>query len=550
MLTIFNQYENPVTVTIQLLKQLKVKVTDYTVNETILNHPDYASILSISDALNSFHVGNRVIKIEADKLTELPSPFIAFTKKDGGSFVVIAEIKGENVYYINESNKIKPKPLKDLLKEFNGIVLHAHTNEHSGETNFIQAKKKQRLLQLKIPAFIIAWFLLIAIAILRLTTLQKKETLPFNIYFSYIFFLLTKSSGFLVTSLLLWYEADKVNPILQKICSGGKTNCNAVLNSKAAKIFGVSWSEIGFFYFSGSFLFLITSAMKQSVAATTFAFQFIQLLNLIAFLYIFFSFYYQWRVAKQWCPLCLTVQAILLLELITALCFSPSAFRFPSLSSLNSELSTLLFSFSLPIIFWFIIKPLLYKQQKAKQDFRALQRIKFNTEIFNTLLEKQKHITEPTEELGIVLGNKNATNILIKVCNPYCEPCAKAHPEIEKLLEESKDLKVQIIFTATNDEKDFRATPVKHLLAIAEKENEKIIKQALDDWYLTDVKDYKVFAEKYKMNGELKTQNEKIDKMKQWCDKVGIAFTPTIFFNGCQLPDAYGIGDLKYFLAE
>lgn len=87
------------------------------------------------------------------------------------------------------------------------------------------------------------------------------------------------------------------------------------------------------------------------------------------------------------------------------------------------------------VIAWLIVKPLLIIKQKAKQDFRSLQRIKFNTDIFNTLLERQKHTTESTEGLGIILGNKNVTNTLIKVCNPYCGPCAKAHPEIEKLLE-------------------------------------------------------------------------------------------------------------------
>ncbi len=42
----------------------------------------------------------------------------------------------------------------------------------------------------------------------------------------------------------------------------------------------------------------------------------------------------------------------------------------------------------------------------------------------------------------------------------------------------------------------------------------------------------------------------KQDNMKHWCDEVDIQFIPTIFFNGFQLPGAYSIGDLKYFLTE
>jgi len=38
----------------------------------------------------------------------------------------------------------------------------------------------------------------------------------------------------------------------------------------------------------------------------------VSLFNLLALPYIIFSVYYQWRVAKQWCVLCLAVQALLL----------------------------------------------------------------------------------------------------------------------------------------------------------------------------------------------------------------------------------------------
>ena len=51
-------------------------------------------------------------------------------------------------------------------------------------------------------------------------------------------------------------------------------------------------------------------------------------------------------------------------------------------------------------------------------------------------------------------------------------------------------------------------------------------------------------------NGELLQQNNKIENMDKWCKATGISFTPTIFINGYQLPDAYSIEDLQYFLLE
>jgi uncharacterized membrane protein len=539
MSALFNQYEQPVNVTIQLLKQLKVKVTDNTVNETVLNHPDYPSILSISDALNSWHVENAAIRIEPEKLQELPLPFIAYTKNNGNAFILITKIDDEKVSYLDELNKLKTKNLSDFLKEFGNVVLLAHAKENSGEANFEKAKKAERRKNLRIPVIVAIGILLIIAAIASAIINNFQFTAILSLLLLFNFF------GLFVAIILLWYEADKANPALQKICSGGKkTSCNAVLNSKAAKVFGISWSELGFFYFAGCFLICLLSAFTNDVILLSF----IRLICLATVFYIPFSIFYQWRIAKQWCPLCLTVQAILLLQFITVISYQPLAIS--SLQLINfSTRFIFLAAFALPVIVWLIIKPLLIIKQKAKQDFRSLQRIKFNTEIFNALLEKQKHITESTEDLGIILGNRNATNTLIKVCNPYCGPCAKAHPEIERLLEEKDNLKVQIIFTATTDEKDKRALPAKHLLAISENNDETKTKQALNDWYLVVKKNYEVFAEKYKMNGELKMQNDKINEMKNWCDKVEISFTPTIFFNDYQLPDAYNIGDLKYFLA-
>lgn len=65
---------------------------------------------------------------------------------------------------------------------------------------------------------------------------------------------------------------------------------------------------------------------------------------------------------------------------------------------------------------------------------------------------------------------------------------------------------------------------------------------------LSEKKNYDDYALKYPINGELTDQNNKIVQMQKWCDTMGISGTPTIFLNGFQLPDSYGIEDLPYFL--
>ena len=121
------------------------------------------------------------------------------------------------------------------------------------------------------------------------------------VYLQYLILL----AGVVVTTMLLWYEIDRNNPLLHKVCTGIiKGNCNAILAGKASKVFSwLSWSEVGFFYFAGSFLCIVFQPSSP----------FPYIFNLLALPYIIFSIYYQGVVAKEWCLFCLSVQALLLL---------------------------------------------------------------------------------------------------------------------------------------------------------------------------------------------------------------------------------------------
>lgn len=152
--------------------------------------------------------------------------------------------------------------------------------------------------------------------------------------------------------------------------------------------------------------------------------------------------------------------------------------------------------------------------------------------------------------MGIIVGNPAGTTVIVKVCNPYCDPCAKAHIIIDELLKNNPNIKVQIIFNATGKEGDARNEPVKHLLDIYKESDKQRIHQALDDWYLSDAKEYQNFALKYPLRNKLELQDNEILKMSDWCQKNKIDFTPTFFINGNQLPEIYSPADLKFFLSD
>ena len=242
--------------------------------------------------------------------------------------------------------------------------------------------------------------------------------------------------------------------------------------------------------------------------------------------------------------MCLTVQVALALQFITTL--AGHFLRIPTIETITVIIPVAV-CFGFVFLAVQLLIPSLQKAKEGKYARQEFSRLKHNPDVFKALLKKQKKINEPTTGLGITLGNPEGKTKVIKVCNPYCGPCAQAHPIIDELLENNPDLQVQIIFTASGGEKDFRNPPVQHLLAIAENEDEALTKQALDDWYRET--DYKWFAEKYPLNEKINSQIEKILEMHHWNEKVGITFTPTFFVNDYQLPEIYRVSDLKYFLS-
>jgi uncharacterized membrane protein len=544
MLPILEKLFEPLSNTSEIAKifadVLQVRITKTTLTAELEGHPDYPALLSISDVLKNYGIENLAITPEPEKLSQAPTPFIALIKGDKSPadfYTVVREIKEDNFSFFDpEKHAWTSCSANNFLNRFSGTLLLAEATEQAGEKEYdknLQEENRKRSVQL-LTAFCIPALIFIA-GTLSFLRNGISALLPF------VFSIFTLA-GTVIGVLLLWYELDQYNPVLQQICSAGKkVNCGAILQSKASRIMGISWSTIGITYFTGQLLLALFTGITNP--RTLFV---LSWLNIMALPYVFFSIYYQWKVAKQWCVLCLYVQGLLILQFLTAL---SGGWHAPSpANTIGPELALqTITAFSIPFITVMLLLPALQKTKEGRKHRNELLRLKHNPQIFEALLARQKAITESAEGLGITLGKPDARYKIIKVCNPYCGPCAKAHVPMEELLENNPDVQIQVIFTATNDEGDSRTPPARHLLAIAAANDETRTKQALDDWYLADTKDYAIFAAKYPLNGDLQKQDGRIEAMKNWCDKTGIAFTPTFFINGFQLPEIYNAGDLKYF---
>jgi len=344
----------PIAATGQFLELLKVKVSRATLKETLLSHPDYPSLLSVTDSLGRWHLQTMGLKADPDKLDQLPVPFVAYLKKGEGQFLTVKEITNGQLITLNSKDEEQIYTKEEFLSQWDGVTLLAQAGENSGESNYRKMLRKERWAALRLP---LAFGFLVLFGIDRWAVAAGGHTANLG-YFTAL--LVGHLLGILITGLLLWYEYDEHNPLLQAVCSAGKkTNCQAVLGSKAATVIGnITWSDIGFLYFTGGYLYLL-------LTGPTFLYP-IAILSLLAVPYIAFSVYYQARVARQWCLFCLSVQAVLLLEALSALLMLQTTIPLFHYLPANSFI-VLLLSFTFPAFAWLFTKTLPLQGQKGNR---------------------------------------------------------------------------------------------------------------------------------------------------------------------------------------
>jgi uncharacterized membrane protein len=520
-----------------LLKYLKVQVTESGVSKSLEEHPEFPSLLAVSDTLQFYGVDSAAIKIDKSEFIKLLPPVLVQTEIEGKKyFSVVVDKTSENLLYLDPlTSKLKRISNSDFEDIFSGYALIPEVVNEVSEVDYERKIKDERLKKfinifslISIPVFTILY--------LGISIYTYGNSLAYSSL--YTFFTLV---GLLVSVILVWFEIDKNNVALKQICTSKKnTNCNAVLSSDYAKVFGVSWSAIGLVYFLGAFMALVINGISTP------AISLLSLFSIIVSPYIVYSIYYQAKVIKQWCTFCLLIQGVLFLQLITVI--QGGLFGFAKIQQLQFlEILPILFCYLFSLVLVSIVIP---NAQKAKESLgfkTRLQKLKHDKYVFDTLLSKQKKILDPGK-MGITLGNPEAPIKIIKVCNPYCGPCAKSHPIIENLLSATDNIQVQIIFNATAQSDDYRNAITKHLMTLSGKESPEGVKKILDDWYLAPEKIYKEFAQKYPVSeDELQLQERSLIEMNDWCEKSKIEYTPTFFINGYQLPRIYSIDELKYF---
>lgn len=507
---------------ISFLELLNVKHTKSYSNKYFNEHPHKYNLLGLSQMLSDYGVENAAIKIKEKEndIFNIETPFIAFT---GSEFISVCEVTDDSVSYIaaNGSASIAPK---DFCQAWTGITLLAEPQSTSIEPNYKDNRRKELFSLIQKISLVSSIFLVFLFAYIS-NSLYTNIGLTIE--------LLIALSGVYIGYLLVQKQMHIHSQYADKICSLFKqSDCNDVLESKAAKLFGlIGWSEIGLGYFISNTLVLLF--LPQFI-------YYLALINICALPYSLWSIWYQKYKAKQWCPLCLIVQG-----LFWAIFFVHITFGFIKMPLFNVMDILIIFClYLIPILTINILISKLGEAGKIEQITQEINSIKSDETIFFTLLKEQIYYEVNKSTSNIIFGNPDGKILVTILTNPHCAPCAKMHSHIEELLKQNSDICIQYLFTSFREDLD---KSNKFLIAIYQNNNIDETRKIYSDWFKKGKFEIESYFKKYKLNIENEKVETEFKKHELWKFNSGILSTPYILVNGYKLPDNYKIKDLIHF---
>ena len=517
------------------LKQTGISFSKFKLKQMLSTHPEHESMYAMADVLDELTVEYRALRVKMEELQRNGFPAIVYLVEEGKrSFRVIEDIDEDNVYFFDVEVGQGIESLETFTDKWSGVALYAAQNEVRDELEQKKSLKEERLLRWRAPLAIVA-----ALACLTAWTVSVEWS------FHLICLVFLSATGTGVSILLTMHDFKESNRFLHKVCHMHRlTNCNAVLQSSAAKLFGwLSMSDIGLCYFSGSMLTLILSGVTPYPNATV---VWLSALALFAFPYTVFSLWYQICKVKQVCPLCIGVISVLWGQTALAIYYWPDMLFFPVSPT---SVFILFAGFALPIILWAYVKPLWKEYNRICNYEYWYLRLRHNPEVIRALFA-----SEPARKMDfsadeIHLGTLDASLHITAALSLNCKPCIVAWNNLRKWLTAYPGLLwITVRFWGYNLLGTMNKELIDAMTGIYLQSGADAFCDALDDWY--EHRDPQKWKAKYLTATLIPNQSIPL-KNAQWEREQYIKSTPSIFVDDRPFKSELGdIRDLECLLKE
>jgi uncharacterized membrane protein len=486
-----------------------------------LSHPDVGTISSITDTFHDLKIPCQAITIEAHNLKSLKEPFIAYIQNSIQDYFVLVTPKKDNFFEINTGGQ---KPFvfnfSDLEKAFLGVIIVIDKNEKKQIHLKIQNKTVwSTIILLLINSVLLFWFK------------------PVDISFSLFLWLSLFGLGFSI--LLFQYNLSDKNPLLNRFCTiNESSSCKAVINSDFSKIFrSYTFTDIGLLYFSFQILYSLVNMF--------FAPNLLYSISILSLFFPLYSIYVQAFLIKKFCPLCLGVVGVIILQgLIGFLEINFLKLSF-SVYSLISAFGIITFCFCFLLNFKLMQK----KEQELYSKEVELLAFKRNYYLFLPFYKEASYVEPPSvnKKFQIKVGETNAPIQITLVTNPLCKSCQKAHKDLLKIYQNfNQDVSINYLFyVPAHNIEDPRTIIASWLIKEYSINQEKGIK-IIDEWYNTN--DINIFNTKEKAFNIIPETVDILKVHNNWCNVNEFTITPTILINNKLFPTVYQIEDLRFLV--
>ena len=521
--------DNTVFVLQQAIKRFKIKVTDTSIREFLLAHPDYPSLKSVCDALNKWGIEHYALKLEINEIREFDLPFIAHLNISEGQLVFVEKIENGNVFYSVIMGEDQTETFEKFAEKLSGAVVVMENGANAGEKGHKQLRQNEILNNILLPFGIFAALLLGLLSIsISYGDWGAKLTLLFW------GLIITKITGITASLLLVMHKFKIHSPLTDKICGfSSKTDCVEVLASNASHLFGwFNWADAGLIYFIGTLIYLLGSVGNTSLG-------FLALISLISLPYPIFSIYYQSVKLKKWCPFCMLVQLVLIAE------FTLLFPVFKAISITGTDVVKLISSFIIPAALWLIYKAYYSKLIDFKSNQYSFLQFKRSPEIFAFLLKNNNFNEIIENKNSLILGSPNAPVTVTAFLSLYCNPCAKAFNQLKSVLDNCKEVKINAIFSIYGDEETHKVINILYYLNT--EKGSKTTLEFLDNWYSLPKESRKPLCSKEILPEQFNIAQQVGNENIKLFEKYQVAGTPTIFVNGYLFPKQYEYGDIEYY---
>lgn len=480
------------------------------------SHPNYPSLFSVTDSLDSLGIENIAVKISKEHFNNLPIFFLANYNSE---FVLVTKTDLD-VKIDFENGTSKNLMISDFLSDWNGIILAIEPKEDETE-KFEKKDNSSKIYWSVLLVFIIASFIYFQHSIVEIIS---------------VFISL---SGIALSILVLQEKYGIHNDVVSKICNGQNTSCNSVIKSQDKKINKwINFSDLPLIFFSSNLIALLLEPLQSTVI--------IGFASLLSIPILIYSVWLQKIVLKKWCPLCLLISSLILIQSATLY------YNFENFGLIKMFNNSYYYFFSIGMVYliWFFINPLIENKIKSAKKINELIRFKRNFDLFKFLSKPISSIDGLDDLQGINLGNKNANLKIVLLLSPSCGHCHSAFFDAYNLiLQHPEKTYVTILFNLNPDNNSNPYLEVVQNLMAIKFQNENQILEAISDWHIKKM-NLKDWVKKWGENKINEKVNSQIKLQYDWCLKNEFNYTPVKLINDMIMPNEYDINELHYFIND